>query len=214
MRPSEPRTLSVLWRRAWILGVALTLCACATGGTARPRQTEVRDGSAFTITEEVSVSEEVRAEFENAVRLLQQAQYESGIALLVKVTQTAPTLTAAHIDLAIAYGQVNDLPRAEASIKAALELNPRHPVAHNELGILLRKTGRFEKARKSYEKALKLHPEFHYARRNLAILCDVYLADLGCALEQYELYAKAVPEDETSAVWIADLHRRMGKDEP
>jgi hypothetical protein len=39
----------------------------------------------------------------------------------------------------------------------------------------------------------------------------VYLADLPCALKHYELYAKAVPQDETTAIWIADLHKRIGK---
>ena len=100
-------------------------------------------------------------------------------------------MTSAHIDLAIAYSRIDDLERAEASIKKALELNPRHPVAHNELGILYRKTGRFGEARKSYERALNFQPDFHFARRNLAILCDVYLVDLTCALENYELYAEA-----------------------
>jgi tetratricopeptide (TPR) repeat protein len=106
---------------------------------------------------------------------------------------------------------VDDLPRAEAALERARELNPRHPVAHNELGIVYRKLRRYEKARKSYEKALRLQPNFHFARRNLAILCEVYLADLPCALKHYQLYAKAVPDDETTAIWIADLHRRIAE---
>jgi tetratricopeptide (TPR) repeat protein len=194
-----------------ILSAALILSACAAPGTRHPEQTTVRNESGFTITEEVDVSEEVRSDFRNAVRLLRQGQYESGIALLVKVTEEAPSVTTAHIDLAIAYSQVNDLERAEASIKQALELNSRHPVAHNELGILYRKMGRFSEARKSYEKALALQPDFHFARRNLAILCDVYLVDLSCALENYELYAEAVPDDGAAAIWIADLHNRTDR---
>jgi Tfp pilus assembly protein PilF len=159
----------------------------------------------------VSVGSGVRSDFEQALELLEQKNFDAGIALLVKVTEAAPNLTSAHIDLAIAYEQVGDLVRAEASIKRALELSPRHPVAYNELGIIYRRTGRFQKARESYEKALELHPEFHFARRNLAILCDVYMADLPCALQNYELYAQAVPEDAAAAIWIADLHKRIGK---
>jgi Flp pilus assembly protein TadD len=79
------------------------------------------------------------------------------------------------------------------------------------MGMIYRRTGRFEAARQSYETALSLHPEFHFARLNLAILCDVYLADLECALENYELYSDAVPDDEEASMWIADLRNRAGQ---
>ena len=207
----ETSLRSAAWRGALLLVAAVTVCACSTSGATRPSPTEALDDGGFTITEKVRVGAEVRADFESALRLLEQKQYADGIALLVKVTEAAPDLTAAYIDLGIAYGEVNDFERAEASLERALVLSPRHPVAHNELGILYRKTGRFAEARKSYERALELHPDFHFARKNLAILCDVYLADMSCALTQYALYAAAVPDDEAAAIWMADLRNRTGK---
>jgi tetratricopeptide (TPR) repeat protein len=212
MRALEQALISSIVRRqALLFAAASIVSACTTSGTTRPMQVETRDESGFTITEEVHVSAAMRGDFENAVRLLEQEQYDSGIALLLEVTEAAPDVTTAHIDLGIAYRRVNDLERAEASIKRALELNPRHPVAHNELGILHRRAGRFKKARKSYEKALEAYPDFHFARRNLAILCDVYLSDVNCALEHYELYTQAVPDDEAAAMWKTDLRNRVGK---
>jgi Flp pilus assembly protein TadD len=169
----------------------------------------IPDESGFTIQERVSVSSKIRASFNSAMRLLEQGQYDSGIALLADVTEAAPEVTSLHIDLGIAYGQIGELERAEGSIKNALLLSPRHPVAHNELGILYRKMGRFEKARESYETALDVYPDFHFARRNLAILCDVYLSDLSCALEHYEAYSEAVGDDDAVAMWIADLRKRI-----
>lgn len=204
----KDQTPPMEWWRASILVVALGAAACTTSGTPRPAQVETREGGGITITEEVHVSADVRDDFERALRLLDQEQYEDGIALLLEVRDAAPDVTAVHIDLGIAYGRMNDLERAEASLERALELNPRHPVALNELGILYRKAGKFEAARKSYEQALAMYPDFHFARRNLAILCDMYIADVDCALEHYELYARAVPDDAATAMWIADLRNR------
>jgi Tfp pilus assembly protein PilF len=211
MTRGHERLLAVQ-KRAGVLAGALFAFACATTGTERPEQTAVRDELGFTITEEVRVSSSVRDDFERATHLLEQEDYEQGIALLVSVTESAPLVTSAHIDLAIAYGRVGDLARAEASLEKALDLNPRHPVAHNELGIVYRRTGRFEKARASYERALELYPDFHFARRNLAILCDVYLADASCAAANYEIYLQAVPDDQAAAMWVADLRNRTGQE--
>jgi lipoprotein NlpI len=74
--------------------------------------------------------------------------------------------------------------------------------------MVYRRKGEFAAARESYEKALGLFPGFHYARLNLAILCDVYLADLTCARENYLAYQQMVPDDRQVAAWIDDLNAR------
>jgi tetratricopeptide (TPR) repeat protein len=168
----------------------------------------------FTITQRVPVSDQVRADYEAAGRKLKDAQYEQGIALLVKVTEQAPELTAAQIDLGIAYARAGDLDHAEASLQKALESNSRHPVAYNELGQVQRRKGEFAKARASYEAALAQFPDFHYAHRNLAILCDLYFGDYKCALEHYEAYSRLVPNDTDVAKWIADLRKRGSQVKP
>lgn len=197
-------------RRASVLLAALLACACATSSTERPSQSVTREENGFTIREDVRVGLSVRSDFSRALRLLDEGRRDEGIAALEKVVEAAPQLTAAHLDLGIAYREKGDLKAAEASLVRARDLSPRHPVVYNELGIVYRHTGRFEEARKSYEKALELYPGFHFARRNLAILCDLYLADPVCALENYERYVQEIPDDEKASMWVADLRRRTG----
>lgn len=202
-------------RRLTLLMVALTAVAscAAPEKTHPPARVEVQEAVGFTITEVAPIDGDVRIDYSEALAYLEQGQQERGIALLEAVAERAPQLSAPRIDLGIAYHRAGELDAAERNLAMALELNPDHPVAHNELGIIRRKTGRFAEAKQSYEAALAIYSGYHYARRNLAILCDLYLGDLNCALENYEAYMATVPADSDAVMWIADIRGRIGKRE-
>ena len=202
---------------ATLLVAALMVAACASGGGATSKKPstahiEIQEAVGFTITEDARVSDNTRLDYEQAVSELGRGDREQGIRLLQAVADAAPELSAPRIDLGIAYHQAGDLEAAEQNLRRSLEANPKHPVALNELGIILRKTGRFQEARRSYEAALAVYPGYHYARRNLAVLCDLYLADLDCALRNYEAYMATVPSDEQASMWIRDLQYRMNQE--
>ena len=185
-------------------------CSATTKPVRKTANIEVQEAVGFTITEEVRVGEGVRLQYYEALNYLQDGQLEQGITILEKVAEAAPLVTAPRIDLGIAYHRQGDLDEAEKNLLQALGLNADHPVAHNELGIVYRKTGQFAKAKEHYETAIAVYPGYHHARRNLAILCDLYLADLACALDQYEAYMTTVASDDEASMWITDLRNRMG----
>jgi Flp pilus assembly protein TadD len=192
---------------------ALGACAGQQAPQRMPARLEIQEQVGFTITEEVRVGEEVRQDYQAALALLEEGKSEQGIRMLEAVVRESPELTAPRIDLGIAYRQARALKEAEAHLLEALALNPSHPIVHNELGIIYRETGRFQEARASYERAIAIYPGFHFARRNLAVLCDLYLADLQCALDNYQAYMQTVPQDDEAIIWIADLQNRMKQGE-
>jgi Flp pilus assembly protein TadD len=207
---NEPRFTCLKGVAAAVLIGTLAGCATTTAPQRSTSQIEVQESIGFTITETVAVNEDVRADYLQALALLQGEGRSEGVRLLESITERAPELSAPFVDLGVAHHRNGDLEAAERNLLQALALNPDHPMAHNELGIIYRKTGRFSAARSSYEAALAIYPYYHYARRNLAILCDLYLADSQCALDNYEAYMATVPEDNEASMWITDLRNRMG----
>jgi Flp pilus assembly protein TadD len=214
-----------------ILALGLIILAgCATGGKAKvvpvaapvvaaqpvplptgPTVERFKDGrEGFVIREPANLDAAARADFAQGIAMLKEANYQQSSELLEKVIARSPGMTAPHIDIAIAYNHLNKPEQAELHLKAALEVVPGHPVASNEYGLLLRKAGRFAEARTVYEKSLAAFPEYHPLARNLAILCDLYLKDLACAVAHYENYSKAMPKDKQVKLWLADLQTRSG----
>jgi Flp pilus assembly protein TadD len=202
-----------------ICGAAMVLAACNTTPTKQqakaptPAEILVEESVGFTIVESAQIDGQVRIDYDHALGLLGQGRLADGVAALEAVVEQAPELSAPRIDLAIAHHRMDDLEAAEEQLRQVLEINPQHPIALNELGIIYRKTARFAEARRSYEAALEVYPGFHFARRNLAVLCDLYLADLECAADNYEAYMATVVSDDEAAMWLRDVNFRLGRTE-
>ena len=177
--------------------IVLSGCATQSGVSSRVK------------AKDVEVSADVQREFDQALTLLHQEQYDAAISVLSSVVEREQRLAAPYINLAMAYRHKGDDKLAEENLLKALAIDNTQPVANNELGIIYRKQGRFEDAKKAYTTALAEHPDYLPVIKNLGILCDIYMRDPQCALEQFEKYQQQMPEDKTIEVWIADLKARM-----
>ena len=156
----------------------------------------------------VVADDSIEQMFTEALSHLQQQEYHQGIELLETLTAKENRLTAPFVNLGIAYSRSGNTKKAEYSFGRALRLDAGHAVANNELGLLYRKTGRFKAAKSAYMNALVEHPDYLPARKNLGILCELYLHDMECALEQYQAYLEYAPEEETVARWALELKQR------
>lgn len=202
MLMSDIKKLWRLCRFVVQLPALVLLAGCVAGPAQRPG--EASDAGIYVV-ENKSVDLSVRKDFEEALTLLQAGRYEEAIALLNKVIKGSQHNSSPYINIAMAYEKTGDVGRAEENLKKALEINPDHPVANNEYALLYRRTGRYAEARTLYEELLRKYPDFLPARKNLGILCELYLNDAQCALEQYQRYVDAFPEDETVKLWITAL---------
>jgi Tfp pilus assembly protein PilF len=208
-----------------LMTVLSVLAGCASHGKVKPPSgvqepsmaqepavARLEDGrKGFIITEVPQMDEVSRRDFDRAVAMMKNQEYGQAVDILEKIIEQSPGVTAPYIDIAIAYRHIGKPEMAEKHLKTALGLFPGHPVACNEYGLLCRKAGRFAEARTIYEKAIARFPDYYPVHRNLGILCDLYLNDPACALDHYEIYSKARPEDKQVKLWIADLRARLGR---
>jgi len=142
---------------------------------------------------------------------MQEDKNAQAVSVLKSVIEREKRLPAPYVNIAIAYNRLGDTKAAEENLISALKLDIGHPVANNELGLLYRKSGKFKAARTAYENAIKEHPEYLPAIRNLGVLCDLYMHDYECALQQFEDYLELEPDDKTVSLWVVDVKRRLGK---
>jgi len=193
-------------KSSFMLLLAFMLVACGT--TSKVTTFDTDD---IVISEEYGIDTYLSDKFKLAVTHINNKKYDEAIELLIDVTTNTNKHSAPYINLAIAYSETGKIKEAEDILLKAININPTHPVTNNELGLVYRKTGRFPKAKETYESVIKNYPQFLPARKNLGILCDLFMNDLKCAIEQYEAYLNVRPNEKEIAIWLTDLKRRVGQ---
>ncbi len=192
-----------------ILG-CLILISCAGGQAPRVEKAAAvklsppPEDSAY-----INLDADIESDFLDAVDRMENSDYVSAIEKLESVIGREKRLIAPFVNIAIAYRKTGEVEQAEKNLAKALELDPVHPVANNELGLIYRQAGKFEEARAVYELVIKNHPDSTAAMINLGVLCDLYMHDYECALEQFERYLALNPDDKKIFIWVADVKQRV-----
>ncbi len=194
-------------RTFYIYLLCLLLFSCAGGDLKQDDDT----GIANKKLTHLNVDSDVELDFKSAIALMQQEQYAQAVVVLKSVIEREQRLPAPYVNIAIAHNKLGQSKDAELNLISALKLDIAHPVANNELGLLYRKAGKFNAARTAYQNAINEHPDYLPAKRNLGVLCDLYMHDFNCALEQFEDYLEQKPDDKDAAIWVADVKRRLGQ---
>lgn len=188
-------------RLLWILCLSLMMVSCAIE-TREPAEKEPAK------VEKIIISEQAQQQFDEALKLLDEKHYEQAVNILNQLVKEESRFAAPFVNLGMVYKRMGDPAKAEENLRRAVDIDLGNAQANNELGMLYRKQGRFADARKAYENALADHPDYLPALQNLGILCDLYMGDLECALNQYEKYLD-IEDNKNIKIWITDLKRRM-----
>jgi tetratricopeptide (TPR) repeat protein len=88
--------------------------------------------------------------------------------------------------------QREELDRAAAAYRRAIELDPQYAEAHANLGAVLARLGRYDEAVASYTRALNINPRLHAARLNLG-LAHYRAGALTAAVETFRTAHAADP---------------------
>ena len=156
------------------------------------------------------VNATANAEYSRALAAMDAQDWSGAEQILRGLTSEYPELSSPWHNLGVAQARQDKLAEAQQSFKQAIEANAANQEAYNQLGLLHRRQGEFKKAEASYQRAIGIWPAYPAIRLNLGILYELYLGDLGKALQQYNIYQSLLPEpDRRVKGWISDLKRRL-----
>ncbi|MSU48200.1 MAG: tetratricopeptide repeat protein [Opitutus sp.] len=103
------------------------------------------------------------------------ATYRSEMAIWTDTVIKNPASWRAHNNLAFAYADRGDLPRARAHFEQSLQFRPESALVHGNLASVLRDLGRQREAIPHFQAALRIQPDFSNVRANYGLT----LVELG-----------------------------------
>lgn len=155
------------------------------------------------------INKKTASAYNEALKHMRAKNYDTAILEMQKVAKMDERISGPWVNIGVAQKELGDMGKAKVAFEKALKINPNNPYALNELAILNREDGKFEQAEKLYKQALAAYPDYKNAHLNLAILCDVYLRKMDCALNHYQEYLNlSGGQDKQVMVWMSQLKKQ------
>jgi len=200
-------------RTLTLLAGVLLLAACGGSSSTRPdaAETQPQERTEASVAAPINrdIPPQAQTMFEQATAVMASGDYLDAELRFKEFLLRYPDFPGAHTNLAIIHANNGNDAAAQASIDAALGVDPNFAPALNQQGMLFRKTGNFIEAEAAYLKAVTASPGYALAHYNLGVLNELYLQRLETALQHFEQYQSIVGEDAQVERWIADLRRRV-----
>ena len=195
-------------KKLTVASLLLVIAACQSVPVSKPR-VEAKP-PVDTVSEAEKAIDVSQQNYAAGLAALKSGEISFAIKLLEQVSISAPKLENVFTNLGLAYFKQKNYVNAELSFHQAIKSNPNDAIAYNHMGIIKRLQGQFDSARQTYQKAIRIDNQYASAYLNLGILYDIYLQDLGQALQQYKKY-QALTSDESNSVdkWITDIQRQL-----
>ncbi len=111
--------------------------------------------------------EDLKAVFDQAVRLYEAGRFADAVPLLHRVLKDEPNQFVALFALGISLRRLKQLDEAATALKRAISLKPDFFEAHYNLGLLLTEQGQTDEAVQAFRSAVVLRPKVSLAHSNL-----------------------------------------------
>ncbi len=155
------------------------------------------------------ISKNTASAYDQALQHMRSKNYDNAILEMHNVAKMDERISGPWVNIGVAQKQLGETEEAKIAFEKALTINPENPYALNQLAILKREEGEFDVAEKLYLQALSAYPDYKNAHLNLAILCDVYLKKMDCALSHYQEYLSlSGGQDKQVIAWMSQLKKQ------
>ena len=203
----RPYTNNFKFRHGLTLAATLLMVGCSS----MPKMLE--GPGAWNTADQIPPSARVAREYDAAVELMESDHNEEAMQRLEVFIVENPQWPGAYVNLAILYDHFERYDDAVNTLSQAISVAPDFLPAYNHMGVIKRRHGDFVGAEQAWQQALQVDQAYSYAWYNLGVLYELYMQDLGKALDHFRRYQEVTdPEEADPKVvsWITDLERRIG----